>query len=121
MVRIFCSLVALAGVMLGCQCAVAQTAQSQVMSYRIKDEAFNHSKVEEISSFMTDELGPRLEGSKMKLRAEKLVPAKLDSLGLTNSRVEFAMEFPKGGRDNERNYVAMTAPYYCSFVSNPKA
>lgn len=99
----------------------AQTAQSDEMAYRIKDEAFNRSHVEEIASFMTDELGPRLAASKMKLRAEQLVLAKLDSLGLENPKTEFAMEFAKGGWDNERNYVAMTAPYYCSFAANPKA
>lgn len=109
------------GLFLGCLGTMAQTVQPQEMSYRVKDEAFNRSQVADISSFMTDNLGPRLAASKMKLRAEKLVMAKLDSLGLKNARVEFAMEFPKGGWDNERNYVAMTAPYYCSFAANPKA
>lgn len=99
----------------------AQTAQPDVMAYKIKDQAFNHSQIEEISQFMTDMLGPRLAASKMKLRAEDLVIAKLDSIGLTNPRKEFAMEFTKGGWDNERNYVAMTVPYYCSFAANPKA
>lgn len=113
--------VVLAVVLFGCQVSYAQVPQSQQMSYRIKDEAFNRSQIEDIASFMTDELGPRLAASKMKLRAERLVTAKLDSLGLANPRVEFAMDFPKGGWDNERNYVAMTAPYYCSFAANPKA
>lgn len=91
------------------------------MAYKIKNEAFNKSEIENISSFMTDRLGPRLAASKMKLRADSLVMDKLDSLGLTNKRQEFAMEFKKGGWDNERNYVAMTVPYYCSFAANPKA
>lgn len=118
--RIVYPIMVVMGLVLCCN-ASAQTAQSPEMSYRVKDEAFNHSKIEDISSFMTDVLGPRLAASKMKLRAEKLVTAKLDSLGLENHRVEFAMDFPKGGWDNERNYVAMTEPYYCSFAANPKA
>ena len=99
----------------------SQSPQSNEMAYRVKDEAFNHSQIEEIAQFMTDNLGPRLAASKMKVRAERLVMDKLDSLGLNNSRKEFAWEFPKGGWDNERNYVAMTIPYYCSFAANPKA
>ena len=121
MARIFNPFVVVMGLLLGCLGSAAQTPQSQEMSYRVKDEAFNHSQIEDISSFMTDVLGPRLAASKMKLRAEKLVMARLDSLGLKNPRVEFAWEFPKGGWDNERNYVAMTAPYYCNFAANPKA
>lgn len=99
----------------------SQTSQSDIMAYRIKDEAFSRSQIKDIASFMTDRLGPRLAASKMKLRAEDLVMAKLDSLGLTGSKKEFAMDFAKGGWDNERNYVAMSAPYYCSFAANPKA
>lgn len=99
----------------------SQSPQSNEMAYRVKDEAFNHSRIEEIAQFMTDNLGPRLAASKMKVRAERLVMDKLDSLGLNNPRKEFAWEFTKGGWDNERNYVAMTAPYYCSFAANPKA
>lgn len=121
MVRIIYSIMIVVGLFVGWMDTSAQTPQSQEMSYRVKDEAFNRSRIEEISSFMTDVLGPRLAASKMKLRAERLVMAKLDSLGLNNPRAEFAMDFPKGGWDNERNYVAMTAPYYCSFAANPKA
>lgn len=101
--------------------ANSQTAQPNEMAFRIKAEAFNNSQIEPIAQYMTDFLGSRLEASKMKLRAEDLVMAELDSIGLKNSKVEFAYEFEKGGWDNERNYVAMTAPYYCSFAANPKA
>lgn len=118
----FISLVIMTAVMLPSAFdMVAQHVQSPEMSYRVKDEAFNRSRIEDIASFMTDVLGPRLAASKMKLRAESLVMAKLDFLGLKNPRVEFAMDLPKGGWDNERNYVAMTAPYYCSFAADPKA
>lgn len=99
----------------------AQTCLPEEFAYRVKDEAFNRSQVEKLSLFMTDELGPRLAASQMKLRAEQLVLDKLNSWGLTNPRTEFAADFDKGGWDNEKNYVAMTAPYYCSFSANPKA
>lgn len=121
MKRIIYPLAVALSLIYGTPLAYSQSAQSDEIAYRIKDEAFNRSQIEEISSFMTDVLGSRLAASKMKLRAEKLVMTKLDSLGLQNPRQEYAMDFSKGGWDNERNYVAMTAPYYCSFAANPKA
>ncbi len=99
----------------------AQVRQPDAMAYRVKDEALSRSQIDSLAHFMTDELGPRLAASQMKLRAEKMVVEKLKSLGLQNVRVEFASDFDKGGWDNEKNYVAMTAPYYCSFAANPKA
>lgn len=99
----------------------AQISQPAEMAYRIKDAAFNQSRIDSIAQFMTDNLGSRLAASKMKLRAEQKVIDKLKSLGFENARVEFASDFAKGGWDNEKNYVAMTAPYYCSFAANPKA
>lgn len=99
----------------------AQVCQSEEMAYRVKEEAFSQSRIDSIAHFLTDELGPRLAASKMKLRAEGLVVDKLRKYGLSNVRVEFANDFTKGGWDNEKNYVAMTAPYYCSFAANPKA
>ncbi len=99
----------------------AQVRQPDEMAYRVKDEAFNNSQIDSIAHFMTDKLGSRLAASQMKLRAEQLVCEKLKDYGFENVRVEFANEFAKGGWDNERNYVAMTSPYYCSFAANPKA
>lgn len=99
----------------------AQVCQPEGMAFRVKEEAFNRSQVEELSQFMTDELGPRLAGSQMSERAERLVVDRLKEWGLANPRTEVASEYPKGGWDNEKNYVAMTFPYYCSFAANPKA
>ena len=99
----------------------AQTSLPAEMAYQVKNEAFNNSKVEELAQFMTDDLGPRLAASKMKLRAEKMVIDKLKEMGLSNPRAEYAYDFQKGGWDNEKTYVAMTAPYYCSFAANPMA
>ena len=99
----------------------AQVAQSDELAFRIKAEALEHSRIPELSSFMTDKLGSRLMASQMGLRAEGLVVDKLTELGLSNSRVEKAMNFGPGGWDNEKSYAAMTAPYYCAFAVNPKA
>lgn len=99
----------------------AQTRLSDETAYRIKAEGFSNSQVEPIAQFMTDDLGPRLAASQMKLRSEEMVVAKLKEMGFQNVRAEFAYDFPKGGWDNQMNYVAMTAPYYCSFAANPKA
>lgn len=103
------------------QSMYAQTCLNEGLAFQIKNEAFNNSKIEDLSQFMTDDLGPRLAASQMKLRAEKMVVTKLGELGLSNSHAEFAFDFAKGGWDNEKNYVAMTSPYYCSFAANPKA
>lgn len=99
----------------------AQVCQPADMAFRVKDEAFNHSQIDSIAYYMTDYLGPRLAASKNKLRAEGLVADKLSEFGLENVKIRPAADFEKGGWDNEKNYVAMTAPYYCSFAANPKA
>ena len=104
-----------------CMHSYAQHALSDELAFRLKSEAFANSQMEELAEFMTDELGSRLAASQQKLRSEKLVVAKLAELGLSNPRAEKATEFTKGGWDSEKNYVAMTTPYYCSFAANPKA
>ena len=102
--------------------ANAQNALSEKLAYEVKREGFsNNSKVVELAQFMTDNMGPRLAASQLKLRAEKMAIEKLEEMGFSNVRSEFAYDFAKGGWDNEMNYVAMTAPYYCSFAANPKA
>lgn len=99
----------------------AQTAISDELAYKIKNEAFANSDIDKLSQYMTDLLGSRLAASQQKLRAEQLVVKKLGEYGLTNPHAEFAVKFERGGWDSERNYVAMTAPYYCSYAANPKA
>lgn len=115
------SIICLAAAIVASGVIQAQTCQSDEMAYRVKEEAFENSQIDSIAHFMTDKLGSRLAASKMKLRAEKLVSDKLKDYGLSNVRVELANDFSKGGWDNEKNYVAMTSPYYCSFAANPKA
>lgn len=99
----------------------AQVCQPTEMAYRVKDAAFNQSQVDSLAHFMTDKLGPRLAGSKNEERAQQMMVEKLKEFGFENVRIEEASDFSKGGWDNEKTYVAMTAPYYCSFAANPKA
>ena len=101
--------------------ANAQVSQSPELANKIKAEGLNNSKIAEISSFMTDYLGSRLTASRQKRRAETLVVEKLGEFGLSNPRVEFAAEFPRGSWDVVKTYAAMTSPYYCAFAVNPKA
>ena len=101
--------------------AYAQTALSNEVAYKIKSEGFANSQLEPLAQFLTDEMGPRLAASQLNTRAEGMVAQKLKEMGFSNVNVEFAYNFPKGGWDNKMNYVAMTAPYYCSFAGNPKA
>jgi hypothetical protein len=101
--------------------AGAQTRLPEEIAYKIKGEAFSNSKIEEMSQWLTDFLGPRLTASKNGQRAEALVKDKLAEMGLSNARREFAVKFTRGGWDNEKTYVAMTSPYYCSFTSTPRA
>jgi hypothetical protein len=99
----------------------AQTRLPDEIAYKIKNEAFSNSKVEETAQWLTDFLGPRLSASKNGLRAEAFVKDKLTEIGLSNVRREFAVSFAKGGWNNEKTYIAMKSPYYTAFSATPKA
>ena len=114
-------IISLLALMLGGSPAQAQVAESPEWSTRIKAEGLGHSRIEELSQYLTDYVGSRLTASRQKRRADSLVVLKLKELGLTNPRAEFAMEFTRGGWDVVKTYAAMTAPYYCAFSVNPKA
>ena len=100
---------------------VAQQTLSEDIIYKIKQEAFRNSQVEALAFYLTDFAGPRLVGSKLGERGEQIAKDKLIELGFANARIEKAMDFPRGGWDNLKTYVAMTAPYYCNFTATPKA
>ena len=101
--------------------AYSQSCLPGDVAYKVKNEGFSKSQIESLAQFMTDDMGPRLAASQLKVRAEEMMVDKLIQLGFSNVKIEFAYDFPKGGWDNKMNYVAMTAPYYCSFAANPKA
>jgi carboxypeptidase Q len=91
------------------------------MVYKIKQFEKSKSQIDELSFWMTDYLGPRLTASAGKARADKWVKAKFEEMGLENAVIEDVRSFDRGGWDNKKSYVAMTAPYYCSFSALPKA
>ena len=105
----------------GSVAASAQVAESADWATRIKAEGLGRSQVEELSQYMTDYVGSRLTASRQKRRADSLMIVKLNEIGLSNPRAEFATEFTRGGWDVVKTYAAMTAPYYCAFSVNPRA
>ena len=101
--------------------AAAQKALPEELAYKIKNEGFQRSQIEALSYWMTDYMGDRLTASQRWERSELLAIEKLKALGFSNVRSEIASEFPQGGWDNQKTYVAMTAPYYAHFFGNPRA
>jgi hypothetical protein len=99
----------------------AQKRLPDEIAYKIKNEAFANSKLEETAQWLTDFLGPRLTASKNGQRAEVLVKEKMTEFGLSNARQEFAVKFTRGGWENEKTYIALTAPYYTAFAATPMA
>lgn len=111
----------LAAFMLSLHIAGAQNLPQGDLSYKVKDEAFSRSGIPVLSAYMTDMMGSRLEGSRMKLRAESLAVDMIRKMGIPEVRIENAGEFSRGGWDVVRTYAAMTSPYYCAFAANPVA
>ena len=99
----------------------AQKALPEELAYKIKNEGFQRSQIEALSYWMTDYMGDRLTASQQWERSEALAIEKLKALGFSNVRSEVASDFPRGGWDNQKTYVAMTAPYYVHFFGMPRA
>lgn len=91
------------------------------MIYKIKQEGFKNSDIEELSFWMTDFVGPRLTASRGKQKANEWASKRMKEYGLENVRIEVARPFERGGWENQKTYIAMTAPYYATFTANPKA
>ena len=91
------------------------------MVYKIKQEGFKNSDIEDLSFWMTDFVGPRLTGSKGKKMADEWTSSRMKEYGFENVRIESARQFDRGGWENQKTYLAMTVPYYSSFTANPKA
>jgi len=101
--------------------AVAQQSLPEDIAFKLKREAFQNSQVEALSFYLTDFAGPRLTASKLGVRAEILSKEKLVELDFSNVRIEYAADFPRGGWDNLKTYVAMTEPYYINLTALPRA
>ena len=101
--------------------AIAQRALPEEFAYKIKTEGFQRSQVDSIAFWMTDYLGDRLTASNQWNRSRDVAIEKLKEMGFTNAHSEEAGEFTRGGWDNQKTYVAMTAPYYAHFFGAPRA
>ncbi|MEI9943180.1 MAG: M20/M25/M40 family metallo-hydrolase [Chitinophagaceae bacterium] len=86
---------------------------------KIKEEGTKNSKVMDIAFHLTDVNGPRLSASPGLLKASNWAKDEMTKWGLVNANLEAWGEFGKGW-ELEKNYVAMTAPYYKPLIAFPK-
>lgn len=105
---------------LSSQIFAQQKTSIQDVTQNIKTEGMNNSKVMETAFYLTDVSGPRLSNSPGLKRAEEWAVNTLKSYGLTNVKLEPWGKFGKGW-EIEKNYSAMTSPYYHSIIASPKA
>ncbi len=99
----------------------AQTEKvDSAVTQKIRNEGLNNSKVMETAFYLTDVSGPRLSNSPGLKRAELWAVKTLQSYGLQNVKLEPWGTFGKGW-EIEKNYAAMTSPYYHSIIATPKA
>ena len=89
------------------------------MAQKIKQEEMQRSDVERLSYLLLDLAGPRLTGSDGMERGYKIAAQVMQEYKLHHPRIEFAREWPKGGWDVNKIYVAMTAPYYIAIPAAP--
>jgi hypothetical protein len=98
----------------------AQEPVDQAAVRKIRDEGLSHSKVMETAFYLTDVAGPRLAGSPGLKRAQNWAVSQLKSWGLANAKLEPWGKFGKGW-EVEKNYAAITLPYYHAIIAIPKA
>src|ERR1700761_5405186 len=98
----------------------AQDTPDPVMTAKIREEGMNHSQVMDIAFHLTDASGPRLAGSPALKRAQDWAVNQLKTWGMVNAKREDWGKFGKGW-EIQKNYVAMTAPYYHALIGIPKA
>ena len=111
-------LVMAAGAILGGQ--IQQDRADLDAVYRIKDEAFQRSKVMEITSYLTDVHGPRLTNSPNIKAAAKWAASQMKAWGLTNIEEEKWGPFGRGW-SNEKVYIHAVAPQKFPIIGVPRA
>lgn len=110
----------LAGCQLSLLLALAQKDGDEAVIAKLKEEGIKNSQVMDHAFYLTDVTGPRLTASPGFMNAAQWAKTKLESWGLKNAQIESWGEFGKGWQQ-ERCYVAMTAPYYVPFIAQSKA
>jgi hypothetical protein len=101
-------------------CSIANFAQSGDAIIKIKKEGLDNSKVMEMAFHLTDVSGPRLTNSPGFFRAANWAKDELIKLGLVHVSLEPWGDFGKGWEQN-RCYLAVTAPYYFPVNAIPRA
>jgi len=100
--------------------AVAEEKVDLESIYRIKQEAFQNSKVMDHLFYLTDVHGPRLAGSpRYKASAEWAVKT-LKDWGIDNARLDTWGSFGKGW-ENKKFVAAMTEPAYMPLIGSAQA
>jgi carboxypeptidase Q len=99
--------------------AFAQDSDQQMLN-RIREEGMFHSKVMETAFYLTDVSGPRLANSPGLKRAQDWAVNSLKTWGLVNAKREPWGKFGKGW-EVQKNYAAITEPYYHAIIAIPKA
>jgi carboxypeptidase Q len=100
--------------------AFAQETVDQAATQKIREEGLNHSKVMETAFYLTDVSGPRLANSPGLKKAQAWAVNQLKTWGLSNSKLEPWGKFGKGW-EVQKNYAAVTLPYYHAIIAIPKA
>ncbi|HWD88773.1 MAG TPA: M20/M25/M40 family metallo-hydrolase [Mucilaginibacter sp.] len=98
----------------------AQSEGDPAMLQKIRDEGMNHSQVMQTAFYLTDVSGPRLAGSPELKHAQDWAVSQLKSWGMINAQREAWGKFGKGW-EVQKNYAAMTVPYYHAIIAIPKA
>ncbi|MBC7829274.1 MAG: M20/M25/M40 family metallo-hydrolase [Chitinophagaceae bacterium] len=89
------------------------------MVSKIRKEGLENSKVMDIAFRLTDVSGPRLTNSPGFARAAMWAENEMKSWGISNTNLEPWGEFGKGW-ELQKNYIAMTEPYYRPLIGFPK-
>src|SRR5882757_4698018 len=98
----------------------AQDTPDPVMTAKIREEGMNHSQVMDIAFHLTDVSGPRLSGSPGLKRAQDWAVDQLKTWGMVNAQREPWGKFGKGW-EVQKNYAAISEPYYHAIIAIPKA
>jgi hypothetical protein len=99
--------------------AFAQGPEDQNILKKIKEQGLYNSKVMETAFYLTDVSGPRLSGSPGLKRAQDWAVNQLKTMGLEAKREPWG-KFGKGW-EVQKNYAAITVPYYHAIIAIPKA
>src|SRR3978361_1291783 len=100
--------------------AFAQESVDTAMVKKIRAEGLSHSKVMETAFYLTDVSGPRLSGSPELKHAQDWAVTQLQTWGMVNAKREPWGKFGKGW-EVQKNYAAITVPYYHGIIAIPKA